>query len=73
VPGFVEVSSQIERNVAIRGIHASSTYHFVVLLDGLPMNDFLFGAGSPDSFSLEFAERVEVIRGPARRSTAPTP
>jgi outer membrane receptor protein involved in Fe transport len=64
VPGFVEVSSQIERNVAIRGIHASSTYHFVVLLDGLPMNDFLFGAGSPDSFSLEYAERVEVIRGP---------
>ncbi len=64
VPGFVEVSSQIERNVAIRGIHASSTYHFVVLLDGLPMNDFLFGAGSPDSFSLELAERVEVIRGP---------
>jgi outer membrane receptor protein involved in Fe transport len=64
VPGFVEVSSQTERNVAIRGIHASSTYHFVVLLDGLPMNDFLFGAGSPDSFSLEYAERVEVIRGP---------
>jgi outer membrane receptor protein involved in Fe transport len=64
VPGFVEVSSQIERNVAIRGIHASSTYHFVVLLDGLPMNDFLFGSGSPESFSLEYAERVEVVRGP---------
>jgi len=64
VPGFYEVGSQLERNVAIRGIHASSPYHFVVLLDGLPMNDFLFSSSSPDSFSLELAERVEIIRGP---------
>ena len=64
VPGFLEVASHTERNVAIRGVHASSAYHFVVLLDGLPMNDFLFGSGSPESFSLEYAERVEVIRGP---------
>jgi outer membrane receptor protein involved in Fe transport len=64
VPGFYEVGSQLERNVAIRGIHASSPYHFVVLLDGLPMNDFLFSSSSPDSFSLEMAERVEIIRGP---------
>jgi outer membrane receptor protein involved in Fe transport len=64
VPGFYEVGSQLERNIAIRGIHASSPYHFVVLLDGLPMNDFLFSSSSPDSFSLEYAERVEIIRGP---------
>ena len=64
VPGFYEVSSQLERNVAIRGVHASAPYHFVVLLDGLPMNDFLFSSSSPDNFSLELAERVEIIRGP---------
>jgi outer membrane receptor protein involved in Fe transport len=64
VPGFFEVSSQPESNVAIRGIHASSPYHFVVLLDGLPMNDFLFSSSGPDGFSLEGIERVEVIRGP---------
>jgi outer membrane receptor protein involved in Fe transport len=64
VPGFYEVSSQLERNVAIRGIHASAPYHFVVLLDGLPLNDFLFSSSSPDNFSLEMAERVEIIRGP---------
>ena len=64
VPGFYEVGSQLERNIAIRGVHASSPYHFVVLLDGLPMNDFLFSSSSPDSFSLEMAERVEIIRGP---------
>jgi outer membrane cobalamin receptor len=64
VPGFYEVGSQLERNVAIRGVHAASPYHFVVLLDGLAMNDFLFGSSSPDSFSLEAAERVEIIRGP---------
>jgi outer membrane cobalamin receptor len=64
VPGFYEVGSQLERNVAIRGIHASSPCHFVVLLDGLAMNDFLFSSSSPDSFSLEYAERVEIIRGP---------
>jgi outer membrane receptor protein involved in Fe transport len=28
------------------------------------MNDFLFSSSSPDSFSLELAERVEIIRGP---------
>jgi outer membrane receptor protein involved in Fe transport len=28
------------------------------------MNDFLFSSSSPDSFSLEYAERVEIIRGP---------
>jgi outer membrane receptor protein involved in Fe transport len=64
VPGFYEVSSQLERNFAIRGIHASSPSHFVVLLDGLPLNDFLFSSASPESLSLEFAERVEIIRGP---------
>jgi outer membrane receptor protein involved in Fe transport len=64
VPGFYEVGSQLERNVAIRGIHASSPAHFVVLLDGLPLNDFLFSSASPDAFSLEMAERVEIIRGP---------
>jgi outer membrane receptor protein involved in Fe transport len=64
VPGFYEVGSPLERNVAIRGVHAAAPYHFVVLLDGLAMNDFLFGSSSPDSFSLEAAERVEIIRGP---------
>lgn len=64
VPGFYEVGAQLERNVAIRGIHASSPSHFVVLLDGLPLNDFLFSSSSPDAFSLEMAERVEIIRGP---------
>jgi outer membrane receptor protein involved in Fe transport len=64
VPGFYEVGAQLERNVAIRGIHASSPAHFVVLLDGLPLNDFLFSSASPDAFSLEMAERVEIIRGP---------
>jgi outer membrane receptor protein involved in Fe transport len=64
VPGFYEVSSQLERNFAIRGIHAASPSHFVILLDGLPLNDFLFSSASPESLSLEFAERVEIIRGP---------
>ncbi|MGA9522573.1 MAG: TonB-dependent receptor [Myxococcaceae bacterium] len=64
VPGFFEVSGQLERNVAIRGIHASSPDHFVVLVDGLNMNDFLFSSASPEAFSLEYAEQVEIIRGP---------
>ena len=64
VPGFYEVSSPLERNIAIRGVHAASPYHFVVLLDGMPVNDFLFSSSSPESFSLEYADRVEIIRGP---------
>jgi outer membrane receptor protein involved in Fe transport len=64
VPGFYEVGSSLERNIAIRGVHAASPYHFVVLLDGMPVNDFLFSSSSPESFSLEYADRVEIIRGP---------
>ena len=65
VPGFYEVAGQFERNFAIRGIHASSASHFVVLIDGVAANDFLFSSSSPDLFNLDDAERVEVVRGPA--------
>jgi outer membrane receptor protein involved in Fe transport len=64
VPGFYEVASPLERNVAIRGIHGAAPTAFMVLLDGLPMNDLLFSSVSPEGFSLEYAERVEIIRGP---------
>ena len=64
VPGFYEVTGQLERNFAIRGIHAASAQHFVVLIDGVPANDFLTSSSAPDTFALDFAERVEIIRGP---------
>ena len=64
VPGFYEVSTQLGRNYAIRGIHASTAQHFVILQDGLPVNDFVSSMASPDTFSLDQVEQVEVIRGP---------
>lgn len=63
-PGFVEVSSPMERNVASRGVHSSTSQNVVVLVDGLRMNDFLTNTAAPDGFILDMAERVEVIRGP---------
>jgi outer membrane cobalamin receptor len=65
VPGFYEVAAQLGRNVAVRGIHATSAQHFMVLLDGQVMNDFLTSTASPDAFTLDYAERVEILRGPA--------
>ncbi len=64
VPGFYEVASPLGRNFAIRGVHGASADHFVVLIDGVPMNDPLTNTASPDMFSLDYAERVEIIRGP---------
>ncbi|MGQ0503810.1 MAG: TonB-dependent receptor plug domain-containing protein, partial [Myxococcaceae bacterium] len=64
IPGFFEVASPLDRNFAVRGIHASLSQHFVVLLDGLRVNDLLFANASPDGISLEHAQRVEVVRGP---------
>ncbi len=64
VPGFIEVSAPMERNIASRGVHAFTSQNVVVLIDGLRMNDFLANTAAPDSFLLEIAERVEIIRGP---------
>lgn len=63
-PGFVEVASPMERNIAARGVHSSTSQNVVVLIDGLRMNDFLTNTAAPDSFILDMAERVEIIRGP---------
>lgn len=64
VPGMFEVSAQLERNFAIRGIHAASAQHFVIMRDGLAMHDFLTSSASPDMFDLSTAARVEIVRGP---------
>ncbi|MBW2699609.1 MAG: TonB-dependent receptor [Deltaproteobacteria bacterium] len=63
-PGFVEVSSPMERNIASRGVHSSTSQNVVILVDGLRMNDFLTNTAAPDGFILDMAERVEIIRGP---------
>ena len=63
-PGFVEVSAPMERNIASRGVHSSTSQNIVVLIDGIRMNDFLTNTAAPDAFLLDMAERVEIIRGP---------
>lgn len=63
-PGFYEVSGPLGRNMAIRGVHGYGSQHFVVLIDGIPVNDFITASSPADSFDLEPAERVEIIRGP---------
>ena len=65
VPGFYEVAGPLERNFAIHGVHAANASHFVVLIDGVATNDFLFQSSAPDRYNLDVAERVEVVRGPA--------
>ncbi len=63
-PGFVEVSAPMERNIATRGVHSTTSQDIVVLIDGIRMNDFLTNTAAPDGFLLDAAEWVEIIRGP---------
>ena len=64
--------------VGVRGFGRLGDYNIrvLVLVDGHRINDNIFGEaylGSGFLVDVDLIERVEIIRGPALRSTAPTP
>jgi vitamin B12 transporter len=64
VPG-VAVSQSGGRGALVQTrIRGSESNHVLVLIDGVPVNDFNNGDFNFADFSLEDVERIEVIRGP---------
>jgi outer membrane receptor for ferrienterochelin and colicins len=63
-PGYVELADLSQRNLATRGVFGPSVQHVLILLDGHRINDTTNYAASPDWITLDYIERVEIIRGP---------
>lgn len=58
------VSNGAAGEITMRGI-SSKTGRFMVLIDGHPQYQGIFGHSIPDSYQTLMADRVEVMRGPA--------
>ena len=63
-PGFAEVGDSNERNIGTRGVYGTTTQHILFLINGHRVNDLFTSTNSPDWFSLDYVEQVEVMRGP---------
>ena len=67
VPGMTYVIDHNERNVAMRGIYASSQQKILVMLDGHRLNSRAYSMAAPDyaiSLDLDKVKQIEVLRGP---------
>ena len=58
------VSTGASGNINVRGL-SSGTGQMLVLIDGHPQYQGIFGHGIADSYQTLIADRVEVLRGPA--------
>ena len=58
------VSTGAAGGMSLRGL-SSGTGQFMVLIDGMPQYNGLFGHSIADSYHTMIAEKVEVLRGPA--------
>ncbi len=64
VPGFqIGSDGSNSTGIAFRGIYGSEG-KVLVLVDGVPFNDTLYGEFNVDGYPIEHAETVEIIRGP---------
>ncbi len=63
-PGFLEMGDVNERNFGTRGISGTTAQHVLIMINGHRINDLLTSTAAPDWISLDYVERVEVIRGP---------
>lgn len=64
-PGFVEVGDLNERNYAFRGLSKDTPNGFLILINGHRTNDLISNTSNLDRFSLEYIDRVEIIKGAA--------
>jgi len=64
VPGVALNQSGGRGALAQARIRGSESNHVLVLIDGVPVNDFANGDFNFADFALEEVERIEVIRGP---------
>jgi len=63
-PGFLEMGDANERNFGTRGVSASTAQHVLVMMNGHKLTDLLTSTTAPDWVSLDYVDRIEIIRGP---------
>lgn len=66
------VSGGAAGGISLRGLSGGSA-RMMVLIDGHPQYSGIFGHPIADAYQTMLADRVEVLRGPPRCFTAPTP
>lgn len=66
------VSDGAAGTISMRGL-SSSQGRFMVLIDGHPQYQGIFGHSISDSYQTMLADHVEVMRGPASTLSDPTP
>lgn len=63
-PGFLELGDANERNFGTRGVSGTTAQHVLVMINGHKLTDLLTSTTAPDWVSLDYVERIEIIRGP---------
>jgi iron complex outermembrane receptor protein len=59
------VSTGAAGSISLRGMSGSPNTQVLILIDGRPDFNGIFGHPLPDAYPLDYVERVEVLRGPA--------
>ena len=62
-PGFAEIGDNNERNIGTRGVFGTTVQHILFLINGHRIYDLLTSTNSPDWFSLDYVELIEIMRG----------
>lgn len=63
-PGFLELGDGNERNFGTRGVSATTSQHVLIMINGHKLTDLLTSTTGPDWVSLDYVDRVEIVRGP---------
>lgn len=63
-PGFAELGDNNERVIGTRGSSSTSLQDILILVDGHRISDILTNTNGPDWINLDYAEQVELMRGP---------
>jgi outer membrane receptor protein involved in Fe transport len=63
-PGFAELGDNNERLIGTRGSSSTSLQDILILVDGHRISDVLTNTNGPDWINLDYAEQVELMRGP---------
>lgn len=59
------VSTGAAGGISLRGLSGQPNTRVLILIDGRPDFNGIFGHPLPDAYPLDYVERVEVLRGPA--------
>lgn len=62
--GFAELGDSNERLFGTRGTSSNTLQDIMILINGHRLNDLLSSTAGPDWISMNYVERVEILKGP---------